>query len=140
MDTTRFDPGMDRDDKAPIADAVAMFGFAHHFHHGSGWCRTIWARSADLQSIGVLTPYLVFSGVLIVAFGVVAVDMLFPRKRIEVISAIYFGLLIGVMLSYLLTVAMAPFLLENQFKSFISLGIMTVPLLRMRESLAANQR
>jgi uncharacterized protein YacL len=126
MDTSRFDSGMDRDDKAPIADAVAILALRIIFITVAAGVGTIWARSADLQSIGVLTPYLVFSGVLIVAFGVVAVDMLFPRKRIEVISAIYFGLLIGVMLSYLLTVAMAPFLLENQFKSFISLGIMTV--------------
>jgi uncharacterized protein YacL len=52
--------------------------------------------------------------------------MLIPRKRIEVISAIYFGLLIGLMLSYLLTVALTPFLLENRFKSYINLGILTV--------------
>jgi uncharacterized protein YacL len=63
---------------------------------------------------------------LIVAFGVVGIDMLIPRKRIEVISAIYFGLLIGLMLSYLLTVALTPFLLENRFKSYINLGILTV--------------
>jgi uncharacterized protein YacL len=63
---------------------------------------------------------------LIVAFGIVGIDMLIPRKRIEVISAIYFGLLIGLMLSYLLTVALTPFLLENRFKSYINLGILTV--------------
>lgn len=37
-----------------------------------------------------------------------------------------FGLLIGLMLSYLLTVALTPFLLENRFKSYINLGILTV--------------
>jgi uncharacterized protein YacL len=52
--------------------------------------------------------------------------MLFPRKRIEVISGIYFGLLVGLMLSNLLTVALAPFLTENRFKPYINLGILTV--------------
>jgi uncharacterized protein YacL len=87
---------------------------------------TIWARSPDLQIFGAAMPYLVFSGVLLVAFAVVAADMLLPRKRIEVISAVYFGLLVGVMLSYLLTIAMDPLLESNRFKSFISLGTMTV--------------
>lgn len=36
------------------------------------------------------------------------VDVFIPRKRIEVISAIYFGLLIGVLLSYLMAQAINP--------------------------------
>jgi uncharacterized protein YacL len=92
----------------------------------AGGVGTIWSQSRDFAGYGGLTPFLVFSGVLIVAFGIVGIDMLIPRKRIEVISAIYFGLLIGLMLSYLLTVALTPFLLENRFKSYINLGILTV--------------
>jgi uncharacterized protein YacL len=92
----------------------------------AGGVGTIWSQSRDFDGYGGLTPFLVFSGVLIVAFGLVGIDMLIPRKRIEVISAIYFGLLIGLMLSYLLTVALTPFLLENRFKSYINLGILTV--------------
>ena len=41
---------------------------------------------------------------------VTIVDILFPRKRIEVISSIYFGLLVGVLLSYLLIQALNPVL------------------------------
>ncbi len=36
------------------------------------------------------------------------VDLLFPRKHIEVVTAIYFGLLIGFLLSYLAKLALAP--------------------------------
>ncbi|XZE46723.1 PIN/TRAM domain-containing protein [Pirellulaceae bacterium SH467] len=126
MDTTRFEPASDRNKKAPIADAVAVLALRIIFIIVAGGVGTIWAQSQDFDGFGSLTPFLVFSGVLIVAFGVVAIDMLFPRKRIEVISAIYFGLLIGLMLSYLLTVALTPFLLENRFKDYINLGILTV--------------
>jgi uncharacterized protein YacL len=52
--------------------------------------------------------------------------MMFPRKRIEVISAIYFGLLIGVIFTNLLTIAMEPFLAGNRFSSFFALGILLV--------------
>lgn len=36
------------------------------------------------------------------------VDVFIPRKRVEVISAVYFGLLIGVLLSYLMSQAISP--------------------------------
>src|SRR5579872_6349271 len=39
---------------------------------------------------------------------VIFVDILIPRKRIEVISAVYFGLLIGFLLSYLTNQALHP--------------------------------
>lgn len=112
--------------KTSIADSVAVLALRIIFIVVAGGVGTIWSQSRDFDGYGGLTPFLVFSGVLIVAFGVVGIDMLIPRKRIEVISAIYFGLLIGLMLSYLLTVALTPFLLENRFKSYINLGILTV--------------
>ncbi|TXT25056.1 MAG: PilT protein domain-containing protein, partial [Planctomycetota bacterium] len=36
------------------------------------------------------------------------VDVFIPKKRVEVISAVYFGLLIGVLLSYLMSQAISP--------------------------------
>ena len=47
---------------------------------------------------------------LIISQSVTVVDILIRRKRIELISAIYFGLLIGVLLSYLLMLAIGPVL------------------------------
>jgi len=45
---------------------------------------------------------------LLITQAVTAVDVFMPRKRIEVISAIYFGLLIGVLLSFLMLQAVNP--------------------------------
>ncbi|QDU40686.1 putative PIN and TRAM-domain containing protein precursor [Maioricimonas rarisocia] len=45
---------------------------------------------------------------LIIALSILLLDLLIPRKRVEVISAIYFGLLIGVLLAYLMNLATQP--------------------------------
>ncbi len=43
-----------------------------------------------------------------IALSILVVDVLLPRKRVEVISVIYFGLLIGVLLAHLLNLALGP--------------------------------
>ena len=53
-------------------------------------------------------PFLSFVILLLATQSVIFVDILFPRKRIEVISAVYFGLLIGFLLSYLTYQALQP--------------------------------
>lgn len=55
-------------------------------------------------------PYLVISGIMAVALAIVIADIYVPRKQIDTISAIYFGVLIGVLLAYLLWAAVAPLL------------------------------
>ena len=63
-------------------------------------------------------PYEVFKNHQFLAFFVMLaisqiatlIDIFTPRKRIEVISAIYFGLLIGVLLSYMMMQTMTPLL------------------------------
>ena len=45
--------------------------------------------------------------------SVMFVDVLVPRKRLDLISAIYFGLLIGVLLGYLLSLGLLPFVGER---------------------------
>jgi uncharacterized protein YacL len=42
------------------------------------------------------------------ALSILVVDVLLPRKRVEVISVIYFGLLIGILLAHLLNLALGP--------------------------------
>ncbi len=49
-----------------------------------------------------------FFGMLLITQVVTAVDIFIPRKRVELISAIYFGLLIGVLLSFLMLQAIHP--------------------------------
>lgn len=53
--------------------------------------------------------------------GVTVADVLVRRKRIDVVSAIYFGLLIGVLLSYLLIEYFEPVLKGTPFRSVVQL-------------------
>ncbi len=51
---------------------------------------------------------LTFAGLMLVVVGVITTDLFIRRKRIEDMSAIYFGLLIGVLLGYLFLQAVVP--------------------------------
>ncbi len=53
-------------------------------------------------------PYLVFIGVMLVAVAVLIGDLLTPRKRIQTISAVYFGVFVGIFLTNLVTDALHP--------------------------------
>ncbi len=61
------------------------------------------------------TPYLVIFGTVLLSLGVIAVDIFTPRKQIEVITAIYFGLLVGILLTYILWVALAPIIPDSPY-------------------------
>src|SRR3984893_3266466 len=56
-----------------------------------------------------------FVALFLLTQSVIFVDILIPRKRIEVISAVYFGLLIGFLLSYLTNQALNP-VITPEFK------------------------
>ncbi len=71
-------------------------------------------------------PYVIFSGVMGLALSVIAIDVFTPRKRIEIISAIYFGLLVGILMTYLLSIALTPLLQENTNKGFLTLLLASV--------------
>jgi len=65
---------------------------------------------------------LVFFGSLAFAGGVIGLDAFFKKKRIDTITAVYFGLLIGLLLTYVLGIALAPLLDKySQYKSFVQL-------------------
>jgi uncharacterized protein YacL len=53
-------------------------------------------------------PVLSFAAMLLICLSVLLVDVLIPRKRVEIASAIYIGLLIGVLLAYLFNLALRP--------------------------------
>ncbi|GAA4451985.1 MULTISPECIES: PIN/TRAM domain-containing protein [Novipirellula] len=59
-------------------------------------------------------PWLIFAGIMTLATVVVVGDIYAPRKRIDTISALYFGVLIGVLLTYILWIAIAP-LMDQSF-------------------------
>ena len=55
-------------------------------------------------------PFLAYIVLFLLTQLVTVVDIFVPRKRLDLISAVYFGLLIGVLLAYLLSLALIPFI------------------------------
>ena len=53
-------------------------------------------------------PYVLFVGVILAGIFVVVADLLTPRKRIQTISAVYFGVIVGIFLTNLVTEALRP--------------------------------
>ncbi len=123
-----------REASSPFADSIAIVILRIIFvvaaaGLGASLATSMSAKIAPGEEQSTtITPYLVFSGVLLVACGVIFLDLFIPRKRIEVISAIYFGLLIGVIFTNLLMLALGPFINNpgsiNPYASYISLGVL----------------
>lgn len=60
--------------------------------------------------------WILFGGFLLGAVTTVAIDVLIKQKRIDMISSVYFGLLVGLFLTYIVNLALAPlFGLEKTF-------------------------
>jgi uncharacterized protein YacL len=53
-------------------------------------------------------PVVLFMGVMLVTVMIVGVDLLTPRKRIQTISAVYFGVIVGIFLTNLVIEALRP--------------------------------
>jgi uncharacterized protein YacL len=58
-------------------------------------------------------PVIAFVLMVTGALSWMLIDVLTPRKRIEVVSAVYFGLLIGVLLAYLFSLALNPLFADD---------------------------
>src|SRR5262245_16977105 len=74
-------------------------------------------------------PIFTFTGLMLLSQSVTLLDVLFPRKRLDLISAIYFGLLIGTLLSYLLAIALQPVLPPQIRTIVVSLTVIILPYL-----------
>jgi len=55
-----------------------------------------------------MLPWLGFLGVMVVAAGVLAADITMRRKRLDTITAVYFGTIIGLFLTYVFRLALTP--------------------------------
>ena len=53
--------------------------------------------------------WLVFFGVMTLAAGIIFIDLAFPKKSVDAVSSVYFGLLVGLLLSYAVWLAVVPF-------------------------------
>jgi uncharacterized protein YacL len=67
-------------------------------------------NSEELPREPAYIPWLVFGGVLLLAAGVIAADSFVRKKRIDTISAVYLGLIVGLFLTYVLRLALSPML------------------------------
>jgi len=75
-------------------------------------------------------PLVAFVLLMIITQGVTCLDLLIIHKRIEVMSAIYFGLLVGVLLSYLLIQALDPVIKETRWgEGVVMITTLTLPYL-----------
>jgi uncharacterized protein YacL len=72
--------------------------------------------NASLLDTSTTVPWLVFAGIMSLAVAVVVADIYAPRKRIDTITSVYFGVLVGVLLTYVLSIALAP-LLQQTFNT-----------------------
>ncbi|MEM8679489.1 MAG: PIN domain-containing protein [Planctomycetota bacterium] len=65
----------------------------------------------------------VFIGFVSLALFVIGIDMMIKRKRIDTISAVYFGMLVGLLLTYVLGIALTPFVEQSETRRFMQLGL-----------------
>jgi uncharacterized protein YacL len=81
-----------------------------------------------LEAENSALPWLAFFGVLALAAGVIAADVSMKRKRLDTITAVYFGTIIGLFLTYVFQLALTPLLPKAQsvLADWIQLALATV--------------
>ncbi|HVX12799.1 MAG TPA: PIN domain-containing protein [Pirellulales bacterium] len=60
-------------------------------------------------------PWAIFGTIMVVSAAIVAIDWLLPRKRLDIISSVYFGLIVGLFLTYVVRLALGPVLPLDDF-------------------------
>ncbi len=82
--------------------------------------------SVGAGKVGQRWTLVVFAATVLGSLAVIGVDYFFKKKRIDTISAVYFGLLIGLLLTYVFGIALYPLLADNEYRTFIQLFMGTV--------------
>jgi uncharacterized protein YacL len=65
-------------------------------------------ESLPTQYHGPLYTWLVFFGVMGAAAAIIVIDVVFPRKRLDIITCVYFGIIVGLFLTYVVGIALTP--------------------------------
>ena len=58
--------------------------------------------------------YAILAGLIALALVVIGLDILFRRKRLDTITSVYFGMIVGLFLTYVSGIALAPLLVDIQ--------------------------
>jgi uncharacterized protein YacL len=74
-------------------------------------------NSKLFETMELKNPLWVFAGVLLSSVAVVGIDIFWPRKRIETISCVYFGIVIGLFLTYMLGFALEPLFMKPDMQT-----------------------
>ncbi|MFH5803097.1 PIN/TRAM domain-containing protein [Alienimonas sp. DA493] len=77
--------------------------------------------STDRPDLVNAHPFLTWLTVTALMSAFVVADLVIRRKRIEDISAVYFGVLVGSLLSYLLLQALSPFVAETSWEGLVEI-------------------
>jgi uncharacterized protein YacL len=67
------------------------------------------------------TPWAAFASIMMIALGIIGLDMYFARKRIDTISAVYFGMIVGLFLTYVAGIALTPILENTEYRTAVQL-------------------
>jgi uncharacterized protein YacL len=81
------------------------------------------ARNLPLRAGEELFAWGAFIFVMLAAFAVIGVDVMFPRKRLDLISCVYFGMIVGLFLTYVAGIALAPVLGDSDHAATVRLAI-----------------
>ncbi len=68
-------------------------------------------RAQYADALG-LPAWLIFPAVVLIAIVVVVVDIVSPRKRIDLISSVFFGLLVGMFMTGIVSLALLPLVVD----------------------------
>lgn len=60
-------------------------------------------------------------GMVLLSLGVIAIDVALRRKRLDTISAVYFGLLVGLLMTYILSLALTPLQITPKYRDPLQL-------------------
>jgi uncharacterized protein YacL len=71
-------------------------------------------QSTAFEDADGVTAWLVFVGIVLSAVALIAIDLATARKRIEIISCVYFGVIVGLFLAHLATEAIYPLMLDRE--------------------------
>ena len=93
---------------------MALFFLRAFFILVSAGIAVLIINHASLRSAAAWVPWGILTGMIALPLTVIGIDGAIRRKDLTIITAIYFGLLIGVFLTYITMLALTPVLPLNQ--------------------------
>jgi len=82
--------------------------------------------SGILSDKSATYPYVAFVSIMGLAVAAIFGDVLLRRKRLEIITAVFFGMIMGLFLTYVVTLALTPLDIDAQYLPYVTLAIAMV--------------